>query len=108
MVKNIIWSIVTIFVLLLITWGVVTFLGAEFIEYTFLTGLIFTAIIWFFNSSGGFGSNSARMSIQSKTGIKMEEEKRTFNPTIVFYTTIGYTIVSLITTFVYYKDYFIG
>lgn len=104
--KNIAWSIVTFCTILLINWGLVALFEAEFIEYAFLAGLGTTAIIWFLSSSGGIGSNTVRMKTQAQTGIKIDEEKQTFNPTIVFYTAAIYTIIAAILTFFYYKDYF--
>ncbi|KAA0547201.1 hypothetical protein FZW96_12625 [Bacillus sp. BGMRC 2118] len=104
--KHVFFSFLTASSILLINWGVVTVLDAAFIEYAFLTGVISTAIVRFFSSTGGFSSNSARVSIQAQTGIKIDEEEQRFNPTVVFYTALSYTIIALITTAVYYKDYF--
>lgn len=106
--KNVIWATVTVLIILLINWGVVEFLDAAFIEYSFLVGLIVTAIIRFFSSSGGFTSNKVRVMVQAQTGMKVDEEERRFNPTVVFYTAAGYTIVALLVTLFYYKDYIIG
>lgn len=106
--KNLIWAIVTVGIMVLINWGVASFFSGEFIEYSFLIGIVFMTILWFFNSEGGFASNTVRLGIQARTGLKVEEEKQSFNPTVVFYTAIGYTIVALIITIIYYKDYFTG
>ncbi|MBX0356103.1 hypothetical protein [Halobacillus sp. Nhm2S1] len=106
--KNMIWAVVTVSVMMLINWGVASFFRGEFIEYSFLLGVVIMAIVWFFNSKGGFASNSVRLRIQARTGMKLEEEKRSFNPTVVFYTTIGYTVVAFVVTIIYYKDYITG
>ncbi|WP_164669615.1 hypothetical protein [Virgibacillus doumboii] len=106
--KNVIWSVVTICFILLINWGVAALFNVEFIDFAFISGLGVAVIIWFFTSSGGFISNSIRMQTQAQTGIKMEEEKRSFNPSVTFYTAVVYTIIAAVVTFIYYKDYFIG
>ncbi|MRH43130.1 hypothetical protein GH741_10605 [Aquibacillus halophilus] len=108
MLKNIVWSIITFFTILIINWGVAFSLNAEFIEYSFLTGLGVVVIVWFFNSTGGIGSNSVRVKTQAQTGIKVDEEKKSFNPTVAFYTAAVYTLISLILTIFYFKDYFIS
>ncbi|MYL48343.1 hypothetical protein GLV98_02560 [Halobacillus litoralis] len=108
MAKNILWAIVTVGVMVLINWGVASFFSGEFIEYSFLLGVVVMTIVWFFNSKGGYASNSVRLGIQARTGLKIEEEKQKFNPTVVFYTAIGYTTVALVITIIYYKDYFTG
>lgn len=84
-----------------------TFLGFHLIDTAFITGLFSTAIIYYFSSTGGFTSNHLRLQIQSQTGIKMDEEKRNFYPSIVFYTALSYTVISLIITFIFYKEYFL-
>ncbi|WP_406944099.1 hypothetical protein ACJA3J_11930 [Halobacillus sp. SY10] len=106
--KNIIWAIVTVFVMVLINYGVASFFSGEFIEYSFLLGVVVMTIVWFFNSKGGFASNTVRLGVQARTGLKIEEEKQKFNPTVVFYTAVVYTMVALIITIIYYKDYFTG
>lgn len=107
MIKNVIWSVVTVCIILLINWGIAFFLNAEFIEYSFLTGIGIVALVKFFNSSGGIGSNSVRLETQAQTGIKINEKKKEFNPSAVFFTAVTYTIIALIITVFYYKDYFI-
>ncbi|WP_226582191.1 hypothetical protein [Halobacillus litoralis] len=106
--KNIFWSTGTVMIMLLINWGVAELLEGKFLEYSFLIGVMIIGLVQFFNSKGGYSSNRVRLRIQARTGMKMEEEKREFNPTVVFYTTIGYTVAALILTIIYYKDYFIG
>jgi hypothetical protein len=48
------------------------------------------------------------MRLRGTTGIKQEVQEKKFTPTIGFYTAIGYTLVSAIVLFFYYKDYFIS
>ncbi|MBA2870271.1 hypothetical protein HNQ85_000529 [Anoxybacillus calidus] len=103
--KKIAFSLLTLGIIAFVNWGVSLFFNADFIEYSFFIGLAF--VIKFFNSSGGFTTNLTRLNIQSYTGIKMDEEKPLFTPSIVFYIAIIYTIISLIVTFIYYKNYFV-
>lgn len=105
-IKNVVWSGITITVMLLLNGGVAYLLDSEFMEYSFLTGIVIVGISSFLNSKGGIGSNTVRMSSQAQTGIKIEEEKQEFNPSIVFYTAIIYTFIAGIGTVIYYKDYF--
>lgn len=104
--KNVVWSIITVCFILLINWGLVTVFNTEFIDFIFVAGMGVTVIIWFFNSSGGFSSNAVRMQAQGQSGIKVDKEKRSFNPTVAFYTSVAVTIIAAIITFIYYKDYF--
>ena len=54
------------------------------------------------------GSDSVRLKTQAQTGIKIEAEKKEFNPTVAYYTAIIYTVIALILTLFHFKDYFIG
>ncbi|WP_409293750.1 hypothetical protein V1498_11450 [Peribacillus sp. SCS-26] len=85
----------------------VTLMGFTFLDASFFIGLAFAVLIYFFTSTGGFTSNNARLSVQGLTGLKVEEEKTGFSPSYAFYTAVLYTVVSLIASFIYYKDYFI-
>ncbi len=84
-----------------------TFMGLTFLDASIFSGILSAGIIHFFTSSGGFTSNQLRLIVQAQTGYKMNEERVTINPSYAFYTAIVYTIVSLVVTFVYYKEYFI-
>lgn len=106
--KHIIWSIVTVCVMLLLNWGVAVLFSGAFIDYSLFVGVVVVGIIRFMNSTGGIGSTSIRMNTQAQTGIKIDEEKQTFNPSVAFYTAIGYALVALVITAFYYKDYFIN
>jgi hypothetical protein len=105
--KKITFSLLTLGVIVFVNWGISLFFNAGFIEYSFFVGLAFVILIKFFNSSGGFTTNLTRLKIQSYTGIKMDEEKQVFTPSIAFYIAMIYTIISLIVTLIYYNDYFV-
>ncbi|PLT27875.1 hypothetical protein [Peribacillus deserti] len=84
-----------------------TFAGISFIDSSFFCGHLSTVIIHFFTSSGGFSSNQVRLQVQAQTGLKVEEERSSFTPSVAYYTAIAYTVVSLAAIIFYYKDYFI-
>ncbi|WP_010649821.1 hypothetical protein [Oceanobacillus massiliensis] len=102
------WSAGTLIVIFVLNWAAVHLIGGSFIDYSFFIGLMVAVVIWFTNSSGGIVSSSIRMNVQAQTGIKIEEEKKNFNPTVTFVTAVIYTLISAIATFIYYIDYFIN
>ncbi|MBH0155354.1 hypothetical protein IHV10_03190 [Fictibacillus sp. 5RED26] len=105
--KHVISCIITVILMLVVNYVVANLLGVTFIDFSLFVGLIFALTIRFFTSKGGISSNMVRMQAQAMTGIKIEEEKATFKPSYPYYTAIIYTLVSLVSIFVYYKDYFI-
>ncbi len=105
--KHVISCIVTVILMLVVNYVVANLLGVAFIDTSLFVGLIFALTIRFFTSKGGLSSNMVRMQAQAMNGIKIEEEKATFKPSYPYYTAIIYTLVSLVSIFVYYKDYFI-
>lgn len=104
--KSILICIVTVIGLITVNYFIML-LGFQFIDTAFFTALLSTAIIYFFSSTGGVTSNQVSLHVQSQTGMKVDEEKRRFYPSLVFYTALAYTAVCLMGTFIYYKDYFI-
>ncbi|KZE69282.1 hypothetical protein AWM68_03165 [Fictibacillus phosphorivorans] len=105
--KNAIVSIVTLALMLVINYVAASMMNWSFIDLSLFVGLCVALGIRFFTSSGGLSSNAVRVQVQSMTGIKVEEEKETFKPTFAYYTAIVYTLISLISIIIYYKDYFI-
>ncbi|NQD64446.1 hypothetical protein HP456_00730 [Bacillus haikouensis] len=77
-------------------------------DYSFLSGIIGAVVIKFFNSSGSFTGRHMDTRLRGTTGIKQEIQEKQFTATTGFYTAIGYTVVSVIVLFIYYKDYFIS
>jgi hypothetical protein len=94
--------------LLLLNYSFVFIFNTKFIDYSFVVGIIGAVTIKFFNSSGSFTGRHMDMRLRGTTGIKQEIQEKKFTPTIGFYTAIGYTVVSAIVLFFYYKDYFIS
>ncbi len=105
--KSIIVSLGTLILMMVVNYLAASFLKWSFIDFSLFVGLVFVLGIRFFTSSGGISSNMVRVQVQSMTGIKVEEEKETFKPTYAYYTAIVYTLISLISIIIYYKDYFI-
>ncbi|MED1865986.1 hypothetical protein P4V41_21275 [Fictibacillus nanhaiensis] len=105
--KHVVSCIVTVITILVFNYVVANLLGVAFIDTSLFIGLIFAFTIRFFTSKGGLSSNMVRMQAQAMTGIKIEEEKAAFKPSYAYYTAIIYTLVSLVSILVYYKEYFI-
>ncbi|WP_088041006.1 hypothetical protein [Bacillus sp. EAC] len=106
--KKLTFIVSTLAVLLGLTWLVSNFMDSRMIDYAFIVGIIVTIIIRIFTSSGGFLSNSVRLSVQTQTGIKVKEESQVQLPgkSISFLVSAIFTIVSLIITIIYYWQEF--
>lgn len=117
-VKKFIWAIITLVVILFVNWGVSALFNSQFLEWSFLVGLAVTIFVGFFNSSGGFMSDLTDARLQSTNNdeqwavtevrTKIDRQKRSFRPTTSFYVALGYTVIAGISSFVYYKDFFIN
>lgn len=107
--KRLISGLITLLVLVGINFIVSKSTNTNYIDLSFAVGLIISVIIWFFTSKGGITSTYTDATIQSQTtNWKMKNEKHKFKPSIVFYTAVLYTLISIVFTFIYYKDYFIN
>lgn len=104
--KKIITIIITLLVLLGLSFGGTIFLNKNFLDYAYIVGILVSIFIWFFTSKGGFTSRSADMMIQSQTGIKMEKQKYEFSPNLAFITSLVYTIVTFAVMVYEYRSYF--
>ncbi|MCM3121522.1 MULTISPECIES: hypothetical protein [unclassified Mesobacillus] len=98
--------VITLVLILGINYVVSHFLNAAFIDYSFFVGLITSIIIGFFTSRGGLTTQNSNMLIQAQTMYKMAPEKFKIRPNFALYTAIAYTILSLITMILVYRDYF--
>ncbi|WP_407270998.1 hypothetical protein [Radiobacillus sp. PE A8.2] len=100
--------LITIAILLLINFGVAWIFEMKFFDIAVFVGIFVAVVIRFFNSSGGYTSRSMDLQIQSSTGIKQDTtSERKFSPSISFYTAVGYSVVALIGTLIYYREYFL-
>lgn len=103
--KKLIFAIITLGVLIGLTWFVSDLMNAKMIDYAFFVGLIVTIVIRFFTRSGGFASNSVNLSTQSQTGMKVtgtEGPIAVTQKSFSFLVSLSFTIISLLTTVVYY------
>ncbi|WP_088044651.1 hypothetical protein [Bacillus sp. EAC] len=104
--KKLIFSIITLVVIFGLTRIVSDFMHAKMIDYAFVVGLIVTIIIRFFTSSGGYFTNSLSLNIQTQTGMKINGEKGspflTTRKSFSFLVSLAFTIISLLTTVIYY------
>ncbi|MFF2752423.1 hypothetical protein ACFVR1_01550 [Psychrobacillus sp. NPDC058041] len=106
MKRRLINIVITLLVLLSLSFGISFFTHTKFLDYSFFIGLAVTIIIRFFTSKGGFGSRHLHMSIQGSTGIRMESQKFEFSPNIAFFTSLAYTIIAIAAVLYYYRSYF--
>ncbi|MBL5769074.1 hypothetical protein [Heyndrickxia sporothermodurans] len=104
--KNIILGISTIIIEALITFGITKLIDVVFLEISIFIGFISCVIIYIFSSTGGFGSNMVRLEVQAETGLKIDEEKKTFRMSPIFLGSIFFTIFSIIGAVISYWEYF--
>ncbi|MCT2535764.1 hypothetical protein NC661_07530 [Aquibacillus koreensis] len=105
--KKVIVAIATLAILVAVNYGITILFNQNYIDFSFVVGMLGAVTIRFFNSSGGYTSKNLEMIGQGITGIKMEQQDKKFEPNVAFYIAILYCVVALIVTFFYYKDYFI-
>lgn len=107
MTRKLLTIVITLLVLVGLSFGITYFTHTKFIDFSFFIGLAVTIIIWFFTFKGsGIGSRHLDMSIQGSTGIKMESQKLEFSPSLVFFTTLAFTIITLAAMIYGYRSYF--
>lgn len=104
--KKIITIVITLLVLVGLNYGLTHLTHTRFIDFAFFIGIIVTVIIWFFTSKGGYSTRSLDATIQGTTGIKANEYKDEFSPNIAFYTSLVYTVITLVAVIYHYKSYF--
>jgi hypothetical protein len=104
--KRLITIVITFLVLTGLCFGITYYTHTKFIDYSFFIGLASTVIIWFFTSKGGHTSRYLDMTVQGTTGVKVDQQKYEFSPSVVFLTSLAYTIISLGVMLYYYRSYF--
>ena len=106
--KRFISIIVTLLVLFGINYAVAYFTNTKFIDYSFGVGLVFSIIIWFFTSRGGLTSRLTDGIVQMETtNFKLKADTYKFSPNTAFLTSLAYTLVAIICTIYYYRQYFL-
>lgn len=99
--------IITLVILLCLSYAFTYFTHTKFIDYAFVVGIISTVNILLFTSRGGFASQYADSTIQSQTtNFKLKSQSFEFKPNIAFFTSLTYTILSLIAMLIHYRSYF--
>ncbi|MEH6939171.1 hypothetical protein V7056_15200 [Bacillus sp. JJ664] len=107
--KKLIFAIITLGVLIGLTWFVSDLMNGKIVDYAFFVGLGVTIVIRFFTSSGGFTSNSINLSTQGQTGMKVSGAEGPFTVTqksFSFLVSLAFTIISLLATVFYYWNEF--
>ncbi|MFS0782626.1 hypothetical protein [Bacillus sp. 1P06AnD] len=106
--KKILTIASTLLLIAAINLGISIFTKTAFIDFSFAVGLIFSVLIWYFTSKGGATAKMADSVVQFGTAnFKMKTEKHAFSPSAAFYTSLSYTVLSALFTFLYYKSYFL-
>lgn len=102
MKKLIGWSIVTAFVIGLLTWLASTIFSFSYGEWSFFIGLGLTVVIFFFSSSGGTLSKIAtQKASESVWKIQKDNELKTrLGP--LFFGSLFYTVVSFLAMIILY------
>ncbi len=103
--KVVINIVITLLILLGLSFGITYVTDTKFIDYSFVTGIVATIIIWFSTSKGGFTSRNLDMTIQGSTGIKMEQQKFEFSPNIAFFTSLAYSFVTFAAMLYHYRSF---
>ncbi|WP_042457258.1 hypothetical protein [Neobacillus dielmonensis] len=104
--KRLITVVITLVVLIGLSFALSHFTHTKLVDYSFLVGLIITVVIWFFTSKGGITSRNVDMQVQGTTGIKVDQEKFEFSPNIAFFTSLAYTIITFLIMLFHYRSYF--
>lgn len=73
MQKKLITIVITLLILIGISYALSHYVQSKFFDYSFIIGLAVTVVIWFFTSKGGFISRNLDMTVQGTTGIKSEQ-----------------------------------
>ncbi len=103
--KKFISITITLIILLGISFGITYFTHTKFIDYACFIGLAVTVILWFSTSKGGFTSRNMDVQVQGTTGIKIEQQKFEFSPSIAFFTSVAYTVITFAAMLFHYRSY---
>lgn len=95
--------LITLFVLIGLNLGISYYTHSKYLDDSFFVGLSVTVIILFFTSKGGL--TTRRMDMKVRADINVEQQKFRFSPNLAFFTSLIYTIFSLVITLYIYRDY---
>lgn len=100
--------ILTISILALVNWIVSLFFVASFIDTSIPFALVAIFVLYIFTSKDNTVSRHMDMQIQGQTGIRMAASKRVGGQSLIFIGAVAYFVITLIATFIMYKDYFLN
>lgn len=106
MKKTIILSL-TILGLGIVNWIAAYLFTVNFVDISIPFGVAAVFITYIFTNKAGTLSRQLDTQIQGQTGIRMDITKRLTSTSFVFLGSIVYFSITLLLTFVTYKDYFI-
>lgn len=100
--------LLTMTVLAALNWGTALFLDMSFLDIAVPVGGLAIVVSFFLSSRGGMASRHMDMSIQGRTGIRMKQDTAPAERSYVLVGSVLYTGIMAITTFIMYREYFIG
>lgn len=106
MKKTILLSL-TIIGLGIVNWIAAYLFSVSFVDISIPFGVAAVFITYIFTNKAGTLSRQLDTQIQGQTGIRMDITKRVTSTSFVFLGSIVYFTITLILTFITYKDYFI-
>ena len=95
-IKNIIVIALTLIVEIMITFLIASKFSVRFIEVMFFSGMFFTAISFYFSSSGGKISEFYSSQLSAQTGIIQKKESFVFRRGPIFTASAIFFIVGLV------------
>ncbi|HSJ36681.1 MAG TPA: hypothetical protein VK945_00535 [Planococcus sp. (in: firmicutes)] len=98
----------TMIVIAALNWGTAVFLDMSFLDVAVPVGALAIVAAFFLSSRSGMASRHMDMSIQGRTGIRMERQAATAERSYVLIGSILYTAIMVVITFIAYREYFIG
>ena len=100
--------ILTISMLALVNWIVSLFFAASFIDTSIPLALVAIAVLYIFTSKDNTVSRHMDMQIQGQTGIRMAATQLVGGQSLIFIGAVIYFVITLVATFVMYREYFIS
>ena len=100
--------LLTISMLALVNWVVSLFFAASFIDTSIPFALVAIAVLYIFTSKDNTVSRHMDMQIQGQTGIRMAATQRVGGQSLFFIGAVIYFVITLVATFVMYREYFIS
>ncbi|MDX1701205.1 MAG: hypothetical protein R3250_11335 [Melioribacteraceae bacterium] len=100
--------ILTILILALMNWIASLFFVGSFIDSSIPFALVAIAILYIFTNKNNTASRHMDMQIQGHTGIRMATSQRVGGQSLIFIGAVVYFAITLVATFIMYKEYFLS